>query len=94
MRCDFPACGKDAVTFHGLAVTTHGYCEEHRCCHRCGRGIKRHEQACRCPDGPRERPEYLEYLRNKAPEIEPIQKILEDGRREQQYEDYKSRSQI
>jgi hypothetical protein len=33
-------------------------------------------------------------LNQSGDEIEPIRKVLEDGRRVQQYEDYKSRSQI
>jgi len=56
MKCAVTGCDKDAVTFHGVTCTTHGYCEEHRCCYVCGR----HITECRCAT-PMERPEYIQY---------------------------------
>lgn len=63
MKCN--RCEKDAVTFHGISMVTHGYCEEHRCCKVCGLGIK----FCECKF-PTERPEYLEWL-NSNRKFEP-----------------------
>jgi len=55
MKCE--KCDKDAVTFHGVMTVTHGYCEKHRCCYRCGL----HITDCKCKEGHLERPEYIEY---------------------------------
>jgi hypothetical protein len=54
-------CGKPVVTAHGVTVVTHGYCEEHRCCNRCGLQITKD---CKCKV-PEERPEYLAFLKGK-----------------------------
>ena len=57
MICAKEGCNKEAVTFHGITRTTHGYCEEHRCCKKCGRMIN---YGCHCEE-PKERGEYLKY---------------------------------
>jgi hypothetical protein len=61
MKCDVTNCNREAITFHGVTIATHGYCEEHRCCAVCGLWIK----MCKCSKGHTERPDYLEYLKNK-----------------------------
>jgi hypothetical protein len=66
MKCNIEGCFEEAVTFHGITTTTHGYCKEHRCCYRCGLGIigvinmvtKNRDSFCTCKEGPMERPEY------------------------------------
>lgn len=53
-------CDKRAVTFHGIATITHGYCEEHRCCARCGGKINPGSKCqCYCKGGPTERMDYM-----------------------------------
>jgi hypothetical protein len=52
-------CGEKAVTFHGVTTITHGYCERHRCCAKCGGRVNGGEvNPCRCRRGPTERDEY------------------------------------
>jgi hypothetical protein len=53
-------CGVKAVTSHGVTITTHGYCEEHRCCAECGLQIN---YGCKCAK-PTEREDYLKYKSN------------------------------
>ena len=57
VMCAKTGCDKVAVTFHGVSITTHGYCEEHRCCAKCGLHIN---SGCMCRT-PTEREDYLEY---------------------------------
>lgn len=58
LQCNHSGCGKECVTFHGIGMFTHGYCDEHRCCAKCGLQIA----ACDCPSGHHtERAEYLGY---------------------------------
>lgn len=57
MKCNAKDCDKEAVTFHGCLVTTHGYCEDHRCCANCGLKIN---YDCKCKK-PKERQDYLDY---------------------------------
>ena len=59
MKCNVQECFKNAVTSHGVMITTHGYCAKHRCCYRCGLQVTN----CRCKEGHLERPEYIEYLK-------------------------------
>ncbi len=58
MECYDRDCKKDAVTFHGVNLLTHGYCEEHRCCAKCGLRVNK----CDCKSGKHtEREDYLQY---------------------------------
>lgn len=59
MKCYKSYCNKESVIFHGLCSKSQGYCEEHRCCSRCGMTILK----CDCKEGfHTERLQYLEVL--------------------------------
>lgn len=64
MKCN--RCEKDAVTFHGVAIVTHGYCEDHRCCKVCGLPVI----SCDCEYGPTERPEYKVTKEGQPPKVD------------------------
>jgi len=36
MKCNIEDCNGKAITFHGVTMKTHGYCEKHRHCSKCG----------------------------------------------------------
>jgi len=57
MKCNVKDCDREAVTFHGCTLITHGYCEEHRCCAKCGLKIN---YGCKCKE-PKERQDYIDY---------------------------------
>ena len=60
MKCNVLGCDSVAVTYHGIVAKTHGYCEAHRCCARCGLQIN---NKCECKR-PKERKEYVRYLKD------------------------------
>jgi len=68
MKCDRLMCGKEAITFHGIFATTHGYCEEHRCCAKCGLKINSEKESvspsCKC-EKPTERKDYLNWKKTQ-----------------------------
>lgn len=74
MKCE--KCDKEAVTFHGVSTVSHGYCEDHRCCAKCGlqihtTGVTGHTCTCKVPT---EREDYLQWKRaHRAPMTSPVE---------------------